>query len=245
MSQLVDVEAAKEFMKETLEMVAPEILIAIASDLEVKSGLFKTMLQKDKIMNLSDEELTHVLDQIFSIRRKVDKVYKVVSPQDLKTYIFNLLYDNKEIKERFQDFHDNLGELETGLKCDVAGEILHFTMPDKYWLWGRWMWDPKVKTGAIPLLTTDDFDMEASTEGDMYMMVGKGVAFIHSIAEAVEFQFISRSLFGTDVYMSCVYVIYAYTVLRMRMTQEFNKVMPNLSEFSRRLLGVLKVKMAA
>ncbi|MDH5598238.1 MAG: hypothetical protein OEY34_03885, partial [Cyclobacteriaceae bacterium] len=99
MSQLVDVEAAKEFMKETLEMVAPEILIAIASDLEVKSGLFKTMLQKDKIMNLSDEELTHVLDQIFSIRRKVDKVYKVVSPQDLKTYIFNLLYDNKEIKE--------------------------------------------------------------------------------------------------------------------------------------------------
>jgi hypothetical protein len=33
-------------------------------------------------------------------------------------------------------------------------------------------------------------------------------------------------------------VVYVYTVLRLRMTQEFNKVMPGLPEFSRRLLGV-------
>ncbi|RLD17523.1 MAG: hypothetical protein DRI69_12120, partial [Bacteroidetes bacterium] len=52
------------------------------------------------------------------------------------------------------------------------------------------------------------------------------------------FQTIHKSLFGTDVYLACVYVIYAYTVLRMRMTQEFNKVMPQQIEFVRRILGV-------
>ena len=45
-------------------------------------------------------------------------------------------------------------------------------------------------------------------------------------------------MFGTDVFLGCVYVVYVYMVLRMRMTQEFNKVMPGLSEFVRRLLGV-------
>ncbi len=51
---------------------------------------------------------------------------------------------------------------------------------------------------------------------------------------------ISNTIFGTDVFLSCVYVIYVYTVLKMRMTQEFNKVMPQLPEFCRRLLGVRK-----
>ena len=41
-----------------------------------------------------------------------------------------------------------------------------------------------------------------------------------------------------NCFLCSVYVVYAYTVLKMRMTQEFNKVMPGLPEFSRRLLGV-------
>jgi hypothetical protein len=131
--------------------------------------------------------------------------------------------------------------LESGYKTDLAGEILHFTKPDLYWLWGRWMWDPDKRTGAIALVTTEGFDLHGESQGEVYMKVGKGVAFVHSIAEAADFQFISRTLFGTDVFLSCVYVVYAYTVLRMRMTQEFNKVMPGLPEFSRRLLGVLRL----
>ena len=68
--------------------------------------------------------------------------------------------------------------------------------------------------------------------------VGRAVAFVHEVGDAAGFQKISRNVFGTDVYLCCVYVVYAYTVLKMRMTQEFNKVMPGLPEFCRRLLGV-------
>ena len=56
------------------------------------------------------------------------------------------------------------------------------------------------------------------------------------------FSKISRSIFGTDVFLCSVYVIYVYTVLRMRMTQEFNRVMPDLPEFCRRLLGVHRLR---
>ena len=63
---------------------------------------------------------------------------------------------------------------------------------------------------------------------------------MHEVGNATGFRKISQTIFGTDVFLSCVYVIYVYTVLRMRMTQEFNKVIPGLPEFSRRLFGIHK-----
>ena len=107
------------------------------------------------------------------------------------------------------------------------------------------MWDPKNKTGAIPLVTTEGFDLDGDIMSEVYMKVGKGVAFVHSVAESAEFQFINRSLFGTDVYLSCVYIIYSYTILQLKMTKEFNEVMPGMTEFSRRLLGVYGVEQPA
>jgi hypothetical protein len=40
-----------------------------------------------------------------------------------------------------------------------------------------------------------------------------------------------------------VYAVYMYTTLRLRMTQEFNKVIPQLPELTRRLLGVWKMEL--
>ena len=51
-------------------------------------------------------------------------------------------------------------------------------------------------------------------------------------------QRVARLRTPSGLIMAALTVVYAYTVLRMRMTQEFNKVMPGLPEFCRRLLGV-------
>jgi len=245
MSQLIDIEAAREFMKETLTKVDKLNLIDIANTLEKKSLLFQQTLTEEKILKLSKEEFDLVLDKIFSIRRKKDKLFACISFEKLKQAVFNLLFSDDKIDGRFQEFYDALGELDTTLKFDLAGEFLHFSFPEKYWLWSRWMWDPKNKTGAIPLVTSEGFDLEGNEISETYMKVGKGIAFVHSVAESAEFQFINRSLFGTDVYLSCVYIIYAYTILQMKMTKEFNEVMPGLTEFSRRLLGVYDFHKAA
>lgn len=245
MSQLIDMEAAKEFMKETLAKVEKQNLIDIADALEEKSLLFQQTLAEDKLKKISEEELNAIFKRIFSIRRKQDKLYGQISFDQLKPAIYDLLHGSDKIDQRFQRFVDLLGELDTPLKYDLASELLHFTFPDRYWLWSRWMWDPKNKTGAIPLVTSEGFDLDGKDMSEIYMKVGKGVAFVHSVAESAEFQFINRSLFGTDVYLSCVYIIYSYTILQLKMTKEFNEVMPGMTEFSRRLLGVYGVEETA
>jgi hypothetical protein len=45
-----------------------------------------------------------------------------------------------------------------------------------------------------------------------------------------------------DVLLACVYCVYLYTVTRLRMTQEFNKVIPPLPDLARRFLGVHRLE---
>ncbi len=238
MAQVVDTESAKEFMREALDKVASEELLQICSEVELKSQWFREKLDRDAIPKLSSAEYFSLLRRIFATRRKAEDILKKYPLENLREWTSTLLYGNGEVKARFQNFVDQLDGLDNNLRRDFASEILHFTDPEKYWLWTRWMWDPKTKTGALPLVTYSAYDLNGETAGDIYMRVGEAVAFVHHVGKAAGFQTISKTIFGTDVFLSCVYVVYVYTVLRMRMTQEFNKVMPGLPEFSRRLLGV-------
>lgn len=241
MSQVVDTESAKEFMKEALSKISPEALNQICGELELKSQLFQSRLSRETLEGLSQELFFEILRSIFSTRRKAQKMFDDFSSENLKQWVSELLYREEGIENRFQTFCDHLDGLETNIRYDLTSELLHFTFPGQYWLWTRWMWDPKTRTGALPLVITEDYDLDRATLGKTYLKVGEAVAFVHHVGEAAGFQTISRSLFGTDVYLSCVYVVYVYTILRMRMTQEFNKVIPGLAEFSRRLLGVYRL----
>ena len=239
---MVDTESAKEFMQEVLGQVPAEELTAIAGRLEVKSRFFQKMLSRERIGKLSEAELLQLLRSVFTSRRSGKKILEACPAAELQKQIGALLYGEEPIETRFSVFCDQLKGVETKISSDLAGELLHFTFPEQYWLWGRWMWDPKLKTGSLPLVVLEGYDLEAPTLGETYVKVGKAVAFVHHTGEAAGFQKISRSLYGTDVFLCSVYVIYTYTVLRMRMTQEFNKVIPDLAEFTRRLLGVNKME---
>jgi len=240
--QIVDTESAKEFMKESLSKVSMEELSQICAEVETKSRRFQRWLGPQSAEKLSQEDIYKILRNMFSTRRKAQKLLADPGPDYLKKRFSELLYGKERIEERFQNFCDRLGDLPQNLRHDLAGELLHFTFPDQYWLWTRWMWDSKTRTGALPLVITEDYELDDTSSGKTYLNVGRAVAFVHQVGEAAGFQSISHNLFGTDVYLSCVYIVYVYTVLRMRMTQEFNKVMPGLTEFSRRLLGVYKME---
>ena len=47
-----------------------------------------------------------------------------------------------------------------------------------------------------------------------------------------------RGLFGTDVFLACVYAVYMFTVFRVKLSQEFNRILPELPELVQRVLGV-------
>jgi hypothetical protein len=102
------------------------------------------------------------------------------------------------------------------------------------------MWDPRTETGSLPLVTMEEFDLTADTRGETYLKVGQAIAFVHETGQAAGFTAYGPGPFGIDVFLACVYAVYMYTVLRMRMTQEFNKIVPELPDLVRRLLGVYR-----
>ena len=242
MSQIVDTESAKEFLKEVSASVSPDELKAICENLEIKSRFFQQRLGAAAIEKLSGQEIHQILRAVFATRRKAASILKQFPAQSLQTWMADLLHGEQTPEQRFQQFFDRLEGLDDNSRFDLAGELLHYTFPERYWLWNRWMWDPRVKTGALPLVTTEDVDLSAPTFGGMYLNVGKALAFVHEVGDAAGFQRIDRSLFGTTVFLCSVYAVYSYTVLRMRMTQEFNKVVPALPELTRRLLGVHRME---
>ena len=261
--QVVDTETAQEFIAQALEKAERAELGDIVAELEKKSARFKALLGPESLATIDRSRLRIILRSIFATRRMTDAIIDVMEVGALQSAFDQLLYGSSPTPARFQQFVDGLAgfwndvrlarkplpgsdepDVPENILCDLASEILHFSTPDDYWLWTRWMWDPRVGTGALPLVTMDDIDLHGRNAGETYLKVGEAVAFVRATGEAVGFvKFgVGNSPFGIDVFLSCVYAVYMYTTLRLRMTQEFNKVVPQLPELSRRLLGVWRME---
>ena len=238
MHRVVDTETASEFMRETLEQVDREELARIATEIEAKSAWFQARLSAEAWADLIEEDYAKLIRGIFSARKRAKELNALFGFEDVRAWAGELLHGEDAIEVRFQAFGERLEGLPVNMRNDLASELLHFTFPERYWLWTRWVWDPRTRTGSLPLVTSAAYDLSGDNAGDIYVKVGKGIGFVHAVGQSAGFQTIGKTVFATDVYLCCVYVVYAYTVLRMRMTNEFNKVMPGLPEFCRRLLGV-------
>ncbi|MFV2040256.1 MAG: hypothetical protein ACC660_08425, partial [Acidimicrobiales bacterium] len=176
-----------------------------------------------------------------SARRKADAILDNVGPAAFAAGIEELLRGADPLTVRFERFQAML-EAFPQAAFELPSEILHFTHPDRYWLWTRWMWDPNPETGALALVTEDEFDLDALTPGDTYVRVGEAVAFVGATGQAAGFAAFDDGPFAIDVFLACVYAVYMYTVLRLRMTQEFNRIVPQQPELVRRLLGVHRME---
>jgi hypothetical protein len=240
--QVVDTESAREFMKEALAKISESEMAAIAAELERKSERFRDLLEAERLPRLGETELRALLRSVFSTRRRADEILKLFGADELKKDIAHLLYGTGPIARRFQNFYDAIAKAQDYVRFDLPGELLHYTRPEDYWLWTRWIWDLKTQTGALPLVTMEEYDFSAPTAGDAYMKVGEATLFVKATGEAAGFTRIGSGPFGVDVYLACVYGVYVYTTVRMRMTQEFNQVIPGLGELCRRLLGVHRME---
>ncbi|MCC7360649.1 MAG: hypothetical protein IT317_14305 [Anaerolineales bacterium] len=259
--QVVDTEVAREFMALALEKVERAALGDIAAELVDKSARFRALLTPARLPGLQSSELRRLLRAVFATRRQADALLDRVGPAELQAQIGALLYGEAELAERFQAFVDALSgywgdvrlsrddqarghaDLPEAMLCDLAAELLHFTRPDDRWLWTRWMWDPRAGTGALPLVVEELYDLHGRTAGETYLKVGVAVAFVRATGEAAGFARFGPGPFGVDVFLACVYAVYMYTTLRLRMTQEFNRVVPQLPELARRLLGVWRLEL--
>lgn len=240
--QIVDTPSAQEFMRETLERVSEADLAQFVAELGEKSARFRQRLAPQALASFDEAAFRALLRSIFSTRRRVTEVLSQVSVEQFREAVGGLLHGDAPLAARFDIFVAHLGPLELGLRCDLAGECLHYWDTQRYWLWTRWLWDPERNTGSLPLVTISEYDLHGETPGLTYLKVGEAMAFVNSVGEAAGFQRGGRGPLGADVYLATVYVIYLYTVLRMRMTREFNRVLPPFPELTRRLLGTYKME---
>ncbi len=266
--QPVDMAAAQEFMQATLAKIERDELHAVEAELQEKGRRLQALVNPEVLPDLTEDQLYRLLRTVFATRRRAREILAEVGPVELRTAIHQLLYTSTPVEIRFQQFVDAMtgffGDVrllrpkksadsrarqsaeEAALKenvfCDLGSELLHFTNPGEYWLWTRWVWDPKAGTGAMPLVTMEECDLHGRTVGETYLKLGVAMAFVKATGDAAGFSNLGSGPYGLDVFLACVYVVYMYTTLRMRMTQEFNKVVPQMPELIRRILGVWRME---
>ncbi len=240
--QVVDTEAAQEFMREAQRLIQTPELDGIALELEVKSRRFGELLDQSSLPRLSSAQLRGWLRTIFAARRHADELLAQVSDERWRQALQNLLHGPGPVSARIDSFDQELAEVDRGIRRDLACESLHFFDPERYWLWTRWIWDPEIGTGALPLVTMAEHDLSAASSGQTYLRVGEGIAFVNQTGRSVGFTRFGTEAFGVDVYLACVYGVYLYTITRIRMSQEFNKVIPPLPQLVRRLLGIHRME---
>jgi hypothetical protein len=239
----VDTEAAQEFMRETLQQITPGELDAIAAELERKHQRVRAILLSPPGGRLGETELRAVLRSVFATRRRAGELVSRVGVPALGSFIAELLAPGAPVEARLEAFCQRLDALPASLRFDLGSELLHGVAPDRHWLWTRWIWDPATRTGALPLVTLGAHDLDAPGVGATYLRVGRALAFVHETGRAAGFTRIGDDPLGVDVYLACVYCVYVYTTVRLRMTREFNRVIPELGELCRRFLGVHRMEL--
>jgi len=236
--EIVDSEAALEFVKEATKLASATELEDIADRLGEKSAVFAELLAADRVHELDEVSLRRLLGHVFSWRRKGGRLLRAHDLAGLRASIADLLYARASPGERLESFAAALDGVESGMAISLGSEILHFTEPRRYWLWTPWLWNPQKRTGALALVLRDQVELGGSSPAETYANIGRAMAQVDAQGHAVGYSWSGRGLFGTDVFLAAVYAVYMYTVFRVRLSQEFNRILPELPELVRRVLGV-------
>jgi hypothetical protein len=207
-----------------------------------KRSILAPALAEASLRRANADAVRPILSRVFATRRRADEILVKIGAPALAEAITELVHGPGPVARRFQVFDEALPQFDGPVRRELAGECLHFADPERYWLWARWMWDPEARTGSLPLLMVDGFDFSGSDAGAIYLRVGAATSAVLATADELGFRRMRGSPFAIDVYLAAIYGIYLYTVTRLRMTQEFNRVIPQLPDLVRRLLGVYRLE---
>jgi hypothetical protein len=238
----VDASSAVEFMREALIKISEDEIGAVAEALARKQALLAPALAEAALRPATAAAVRPILARVFATRRRSDEILVTVGAPNLADGIRDLVHGSGSLEARFRRFDEALPGLDAPIRRELAGECLHFADPGRHWLWARWMWDPAARTGSLPLLMVEGFDFSGADAGAVYLRVGAATSAVIATADDLGFRRMRASPFAVDVYLAAIYGIYLYTVTRLRMTQEFNRVIPQLPDLVRRLLGVYRLE---
>lgn len=238
--QAIDLESAREFMRQILAQITTGEMTAMALELQQKCMRLQAFLAPGALEDLGEQGCRSLLERCFATKRHVAALLRLTPAPDLTRLLRELLYGEEEQAIRLERFCSEVtatGDAWAQVAPDLASECLYLVHPDRAWLWTRWLWEPRAGVGSLRLVTQESVDLRGRGLADTYQRVGDAVRWVRELGRSEGLWPDSAGQFGADVFLACVYVVYMYTVLRMRMTREFNQVIPRLPEMTRRLLG--------
>jgi hypothetical protein len=236
---VVDAEAALELMKEATKLATATELEDIGARLEAKRERFQALLAPDRIDALDAAGVGELTSRMFSLRRKGGRLLGANGLESLRGELKLLLHGDDAVGARLERFTARVVGLERAMIVSLATEALHFVDPERHWLWTYWIWNPEAKNGALALVTHDVEGLRAAaSDGEIYERVGRATVLLDRRGHAAGWSRSGRGLFGTDVFLACAYAVYMYTVFRLKLSQEFNRILPGLPELVERVLGV-------
>ncbi len=238
----IDSESAHEFLMEAIKLASSSELEDIGLRMQKKCALFQAVFQPSAIGDLKEEKLKTVFKYMFFLRRKSSILLNNNSVELIQNEITTLLYGKQDLAVRYNRFINTISGLNEILSISFASELLYFTNPEKYWLMNNWIWDPKSKGGALPLILQNEYEIKGDTSGEIYKSVGEAIKMVNQAGQVEGFSRIAQGLYGTHIFLACVYAVYMFTVFKIKLSKEFNRILPQLPELARRVLGVQKLE---
>jgi hypothetical protein len=203
-------------------------------DLLAKSLLFQKSLSKENLPSLGKEELDRILEKVFSVRRKRQRLIEETGVENLKRAISDLLYGKAESwEERVENFVKYIKGVDRKAARDLASELLHFTFPEDYVLWTSWIWDPESESGAVVFLK------EEPPKRHMYGETYEEFEQIYKQIQEklLDFGIKVKGYLFVDIFLAMIYATYVdyMTLSTMHSAKGF---FPPAGVMARRLLGV-------
>ena len=236
----IDLETSYEFIKEIFNQIKPDQFQALIKQLEQKQTLFQTLLKKESLLEISNDNLTVLLQKMFSTKRLMKK-WSEDQYEKFKSYSYELLYGTDDFDKRFERFCTlSSNNLKMKKAFEIASELLAFSDPSKYWSWYAFMWNPETDTGSLALVFNDrKFLQENSSLTELYKIVGFAQDRLKEKSKDLGIEVTGETnIYDVPVFLGAVYSVYLYTVTRVRMTNEFTTILPSKLELLKRLLGI-------
>lgn len=236
--QPADLASISEFNDAINLRVTQNEIGKMANDLDAKSA---TMISLIEELRLDKDPLAAgmIIDQVVVSRRRKNEIFSAFEESALKAPILQLADETLPFPDRISGLVELLAPLGE-LTRDLPFEIIHFLDPEHFALATNWVWNPQTETGAVALLLNESYSLFGDDDTEDFERLNFALHYLAETARAAGFLGSGGSPFALDVFMSGVYAIYMSTVLEMRMTKEFNKILPPLPQLMRRLLGIYR-----
>ena len=230
-------------LQEALEQVAPEDVVSIADELAERHARLFLKLKSDSASLASS--FADIASAVAHTKANARTITNYFAQGDY-SLIEKLLTGEAPTSVRVATFVEKLNALDTRLALELATGLLHNISPNEHWLWTRWLWDPTVGTGILPLLAGSTHNLQAENLAVGYVRVGSVSAMSVKFGEGTGL-FVDeltsdekRAPFANSAFLACAYSVYLYGTTSWRLSREFNGLLPTLPNMARRLLGLKK-----